>query len=74
MMLENDTNISKNNPIDIVFKNKDLFKICFDFCDIEDILNLSRVSTKFYKITKALDYKFEEAIDKNYFSNHYNYE
>jgi hypothetical protein len=73
-MLENDTNISKNNPIDIVFKNKNLFKICFDFCDIEDILNLSLVCSKFNKITKFFDYKFEDKIEKNYFSNYSNYE
>ena len=57
-----------------LFEKDNLLKIIFDFCDIDDILNLSMVSTKFYKITKLLDYKFEEAIDKNYFSNHYNYE
>ena len=75
MMLENDTNISKNNPIDIVFKNKDLFKICFDFCDIEDILYLSLVSKNFHKMTeKFFDYKFEKEIEKNYFSNYSNYE
>jgi hypothetical protein len=74
-MLENDTNISKNNPIDIVFKNKNLFKICFDFCDIEDILYLSLVSKNFHKMTeKFFDYKFEKEIEKSYFSNYSHYE
>ena len=73
-MIDDEQNTNVNIHKENIFESDDLLKFFFDFCDIEDILNLSRVSTKFYKITKALDYKFEEAIDKNYFSNHYNYE
>ena len=73
-MIDDEQNTNLNIPKENIFEKDSLLKICFDFCDIDDILNLSTVSTKFYKITKALDYKFEEAIDKNYFSNHYNYE
>ena len=75
MMIENEINISKNNPIDIVLKNDNLFKICFDFCDIEELLYLSLVSKNFHKMTeKNFDYKFEKEIEKNYFSNYNNYE
>ena len=70
MMLEDEINFSKKN----IIENDNLLKICFDFCDIEEILNLSLVSKKFYEITKSLDYKFEEEIEKNYFSNYNNYE
>lgn len=54
--------------------NENILKICFDFCDIDDILNLSLVSKKFNNLMKDFDYKFEDEIDKNYFSNHNNYE
>lgn len=63
----------KNN-IEKILENDNLLKICFDFCEVEDILNLSLVNRKFNKITKILDYKFEEKIEKNYFSNYNNYE
>ena len=55
-------------------ENENLLKFCFDFCDINDILNLSAASKKFNELTKSMDYKFEEAIGKNYFSNYDNYE
>lgn len=75
MMIDDDENLSKpNNNIVEVFENDNLLQICFDFCDIEDILNLSLVCSKFYKITKLFDYKFEDKIEKNYFSNYSNYE
>lgn len=75
MMIDDDENLSKpNNNILEVFENDNLLQICFDFCDIEDILNLSLVCSKFYKITKLFDYKFEDKIEKNYFSNYSNYE
>lgn len=59
-----------------VFQTEEILKLIFDFCDAEDILCLSKVSKKFYKIANAncLDYKFEESITNNYFSNHSNYE
>ena len=63
----------KNN-IEKILENDNLLKICFDFSEVEDILNLSLVNRKFNKITKILDYKFEEKIEKNYFSNYNNYE
>lgn len=75
MMIDDDENLSKpNNNILEVFENDNLLQICFDFCDIDDILNLSLVCSKFYKITKLFDYKFEDKIEKNYFSNYSNYE
>ena len=75
MMIDDDENLSKpNNKIVEVFENDNLLQICFDFCDIEDILNLSLVCSKFNKITKLFDYKFEDKIEKNYFSNYSNYE
>ena len=61
-------------PKDIFLENDFLLQICFDFCDYEDILYLSLASKKFNKIAKNLDYKFEEAIDKSYFSDYNNYE
>ena len=75
MMIENEIDINLDKPIEKVLENKNLFKKCLDYCDIEDILNLSLVSNKFYKIIKEnYDYKFEEEIEKNYFSNYNNYE
>jgi hypothetical protein len=74
-MIDDDENLSKpNNNILEVFENDNLLQICFDFCDIDDILNLSLVCSKFYKITKLFDYKFEDKIEKNFFSNYSNYE
>ena len=55
-------------------KNDNVLSIIFDFCDINDFLNLSAASKKFYELTKKMDYKFEEVIEKNYFSNYANYE
>jgi hypothetical protein len=63
----------KNNRATLS-SNKNLLNIIFDFCEINDIINLSSASKKFYEITKDFDYKFEEAIEKNYFSNYTNYE
>ena len=53
---------------------KNVLNLIFDFCEINDIINLSSASKKFYEIAKDFDYKFEEAIEKNYFSNYTNYE
>lgn len=74
MMIDDEQNNILKTPQQKIFENDNILKICFDFCDIDDILYLSLVSTKFNKITKDLDYKFEDAIEKNYFSNHDNYE
>ena len=41
----------KNN-IEKILENDNLLKICFDFCEVEDILNLSLVNRKFNKIKK----------------------
>ena len=73
MMIDNEINI-KNSVEERIIENDNLLKLCFDFCDVEDILNLSLTSKKFYKITNKLDYKFEDAIEKNFFSNYSNYE
>jgi hypothetical protein len=73
MMIENEININ-NTAIEKVIANDSLLKLCFEFCDSEDILNLSSVSKRFNKITRKLDYKFEDEIEKNYFSDYNNYE
>ena len=73
MMIENEININ-NTAIEKVIANDNLLKLCFEFCDSEDILNLSSVSKRFNKITRKLDYKFEDEIEKNYFSDYNNYE
>lgn len=74
MLIEDEEIFSlKNYSIDLK-DNDNLLKFCFDFCDINDILNLSAASKKFHELTKSMDYKFEEAIEKNYFSNYANYE
>ena len=54
--------------------NNNLLQYCFDFCDIKDILNLSLTSKKIRELTQNVDYKFEFAIEKNFFSNYLNYE
>lgn len=74
MMIDNEININiKRDKVKII-ENDSLLKLCFDFCDAEDILNLSFASKRFYEITSNLDYKFENEIEKNYFSNYNNYE
>jgi len=74
MMIDDENLFRANNNIQTIFENDNLLKILFDFCDIEDILNLSLACSKFYKITKYFDYKFEDKIEKDYFSNYNNYE
>ena len=74
MMIDDEQNFKNTRSQKLVSENDNLLKICFDFCDIEEILFLSLASKKFNKITKDLDYKFEEAIEKKYFSNYSNYE
>ena len=55
--------------------NNNILSFIFDFCDLVDILNLSVVNKRFNNIIKeSLDYKFEEEIEKNYFSDYSNYE
>ena len=73
MMIDNEINI-KNSVKEEVILNDNLLKLCFDFCDVEDILNLSLVSKRFLEITRKLDYKFKDEIEKNYFSDYNNYE
>lgn len=74
MMIDDEQSYKNNRTQKKFLDNDNLLQICFDFCDIDEILFLSLASKKFYKITKDLDYKFEEAIEKNYFSNYNNYE
>ena len=71
MMIDDDK--LKYPKVEII-KKDNLLRFVFDFCDAKDLLYLSLVSKKFKKITETLDYKFEEAIEKNYFSNYSNYE
>jgi hypothetical protein len=73
-MIDDDKNFKLKNSIEKIINSEIILKFIFDFCDIEDILSLSLVSKNFNNITKSLDYKFEEAIEKNYFSNYNNYE
>ena len=73
MMIDNEIN-NKNSVKEEVILNDNLLKLCFDFCETEDILNLSLVSKRFKEITRKLDYKFEDEIEKNYFSDYNNYE
>ena len=55
--------------------NNNILSFIFDFCDLIDILNLSVVNKRFNNIIKeSFDYKFEEEIEKNYFSDYSNYE
>ena len=55
--------------------NNNILSFIFDFCDLVDILNLSVVNKRFNNIIKEnFDYKFEEEIEKNYFSDYSNYE
>lgn len=74
MMIDNEININKKSVKEKILENENLLKLCFDFCDAKDILNLSLVSKRFYEITNKLDYKFKDEIEKNYFSNYNNYE
>ena len=75
MMIDDDKNCKLKNSKQKVIGNKDLIKFIFEFCDTEDILYLSLVSRDFNNIIKKnFDYKFEEAINNNYFSNYSNYE
>ena len=74
MLIDEEEKIGlKNYEIELK-DNDNLLKFCFEFCNINDILNISAASKKFYAITKTVDYKFEEAIERNYFSNYANYE
>ena len=55
--------------------NNNILSFILDFCDLVDILNLSVVNKRFNNIIKeSFDYKFEEEIEKNYFSDYSNYE
>jgi hypothetical protein len=74
MLIEEEETFALKNCEAGVKVNDNLLAICFDFCDINDILYLSAASKKFYGISIDFDYKFEKAIEKNYFSNYTNYE
>jgi len=74
MLIDDEKTSEKKNCRILLSSNKNLLLLIFDFCNINDILNLSAASKQFYEITKDLDYKFEESIEKNYFSNYTNYE
>jgi len=69
MLIDDAKTLEKKNCRTLLSSNKNLLLLIFDFCNINDILNLSAASKQFYEITKDLDYKFEESIEKNYFSN-----
>ena len=73
MLIEKETFEEKNFGTELK-DNENLLTLCFGFCDINDILNISAASKKCHKLTSNMDYIFEEAIDKNYFSNYANYE
>ena len=67
------TNTQQNLTNNLTLKyitNPNLLKVAFDYCDTADILSLSQVSKSFNNLIKnQLDYKFEESIDKYFFSN-----
>ena len=74
-MLLEDEEVSDSEKIkNKINSNDNILLFIFDFCDIEEILNLSLASRKFKKLTEKLDFKFEYEIEKNYFSNYDNYE
>ena len=73
-MLIDEETFELNNYGTELKDNENLLTLCFEFCDINDILNISAASKKFHKLTSNMDYIFEEAIEKNYFSNYANYE
>jgi hypothetical protein len=73
-MLIDEETFELNNYGTELKDNENLLTLCFGFCDINDILNISAASKKFHKLTSNMDYIFEEAIEKNYFSNYANYE
>ena len=73
-MLIDEETFELNNYGTELKDNENLLILCFGFCDINDILNISAASKKFHKLTSNMDYIFEEAIEKNYFSNYANYE
>ena len=54
--------------------NNNLYKLIFEFCNYEDICNISLCSKKFNEITKDLDYKFLSIFEENYCSSYTNYE
>ena len=74
MLIDDAKTLEKKNCRTLLSSIKNLLNFIFDFCDVNDIINLSAASKMFYQITKDFDYKFEEAIEKNYFSNYTNYE
>ena len=74
MLIDDEKTPKIKNRTTTLSSIKNLLTLIFDFCEINDIINLSTASKKFYEITKDFDYKFEEAIEKNYFSNYTNYE
>ena len=74
MLIDDEKTSQKKNCRNLLSSNKNLLLLIFDFCSINDILYLSAASKLFYEVTKYLDYKFEESIEKNYFSNYTNYE
>jgi hypothetical protein len=67
------------NDIEMQIENKyilndNLYKLIFDFCDVEDLCKISLCSKKFNEITKHLDYKFLSVFEENFCSSYYNYE
>ena len=74
MLIEEEKKIVLKNFRTKINKNDNLLLLIFEFCDINDFLCLSAASKKFYELTKKMDNKFEEVIEKNYFSNYENYE
>jgi hypothetical protein len=54
--------------------NDNLYKLIFEFCDAEDLCQISFCSKKFNEISKQLDYKFHSIFEDNYCSSYNNYE
>jgi hypothetical protein len=63
----------KDSIKNIYLSNENLLNIMFKYCSFFDILNISLVSKKFYKIIQNLDNHFRDLINTIFFSNYENY-
>ena len=54
--------------------NDNLYKIIFEFCDAEDLNNISLCSKKFNELVKELDYKYKKIFEEKFCSSYENYE
>ena len=57
----------------IYLSNENLLNIMLKYCSNFDLLQISLVSKKFYKIIQNLDNHFRDLINTIFFSNYENY-